>query len=89
MALHSLAITQIFINGAEIARMFSSVEAIRALGKRSRVGGEHGRRGVQCEAREAKRGTRFAVACTSTPLLDNANLPHTNIIVKSSCMYGL
>lgn len=35
--------------------MFNNIDAMRALGRRSRVGGEHGCRGEQCDAREAQR----------------------------------
>jgi hypothetical protein len=62
--------------------MFNSVHAMRALGRRSRVGGEHGRRGEQCDAREAPRPNvdelfRVPSQCTSKPPLSDIPLSRT------------
>lgn len=55
--------------------MLNGIDAMRALGRWSRVWGEHGRRGEQCDAREAQRpnvdelsGFRTSTPHFQTPL---------------------
>jgi hypothetical protein len=57
---YSLAVTQFFIDGAEIVYMLMSIKTMRLRGEGPRVGGEHGRRVTQDEALEAEPGRAFA-----------------------------